>query len=401
MGIDVKYYLRSGWWSTFGEVGQAGAGLIVAVIFARWASQEVFGQFQLIVSILATVAVVSLKGLDTVLVRDVARGNEGVYAKVAGLRWRWSLISVPILLGISAYYWKNGEAGLAGTLLIAVILAPGHYVGQLWGGYYKGKKRWRSYSWMSLMRSGFSLVVVGSVIVLSGGKLIWIFLAHYALNIAINVGYLKYSLEKTDNERISEDWREYGLFLSKLGVLKVIATNIDKVLVGILISPAALAVYTIGLMVPSYVGLFVKSLLATTSPKLAGRGSLTFKELMMMFGAGIFFSGATVIAVWVLVIPLFGPAYAEARLLGYIAALAMLAHPVGVYLVNFANMTGRKNVLMTCNIVCPIIKITLLLVLGSRWQEVGFVSVYAIMALMWVIVPLTVMKIDWRNMRVA
>ena len=69
----------------------------------------------------------------------------------------------------------------------------------------------------------------------------------YALTLAVfNILWFKRSLRFVENKKEDKETIPYGWFVTKIQVLSLIVGNLDKVLIGIFIGPAQLAVYAIG-----------------------------------------------------------------------------------------------------------------------------------------------------------
>lgn len=399
--FNAAHYLKSGWWSVVSNLVQAASGLILAMLFARWASKELFGEFQLILSIMSMAAVISLKGLDTVIIRDTAQEKEGILRRSLKLRWRWGWLALPVLGGVGLYYLYIGQFQVGMALIIAGLLAPWNYLAPTWEDFAKGRQEWRAYSLFASFRSLVVLLFVVLALWLSRAQLLQVFTTYLVINLIINQSLIGYYKHRVKNDAVNEDWKTYGIFLSKLSWLKTVVANLDKVLVGIIISPAALAVYSIGLIIPNYLQLAVKGFFQTTSPRLSGRKQIYWHELAIAGAFGLVFTSITVFAVKLFLIRFFGDSYHPALKIAYIAATAMIFHPIALYLVNFANMNNRKDALVKCNLICPVIRVILLLWLGSQWHETGFALAYAIMGLVWVIVPIYLLKFNWRQLTVG
>ena len=395
--VDVMYFLRNGTWSLIGDGVQVFAGAVLAVLFARLASKEVFGQFQFILSIVSLLAVVSVKGLDVVVLRDTARGFEGVYRRAVKLRFWWSLLGIPIMLIVGWYYRWAGDGVLASAFVIGAWLMPMHYASNSWTSWLKGKKNFNLLARYTAVKSVLNTAVVMVAIVLSAGSLVVVFVSYFVGQIVMNSIAFVISRKLAKNDQVSSDWKQYSYFVSLAGLFKLVMVNIDKVLVAVLISPTALAVYTVAILIPNYFQLVVKSLFQTAAPRLSKRKYVSFNELGIIFVIGIVFTVVNLVLIRLLLVPLFGESYREALSLAYIASLGMLMHPMAQYLVNFANMSAKKRVILIGNIVAPAIKLVLFAVFVSLWKEVGFVIVYAVMAFVWVVVPLSILKIDWHR----
>ncbi len=399
--IDGRYFIRSGFWSLFSDGVLLAAGLAVATVFARIATKEDFGQFQLMLSVVGLIAVVSVKGFEAVVVRDVSRGLYGVYRRVVRRRFWWSWLATPVLLVFASYYWWQGTIAVAWGLGLAALLAPAHYTTQLWPSFYKGISEFGTLARLTTLRAGITSIVVLAAILLFRGNPLIAFGTYFITQLLINFIVVRYSLAHLSNDATSDDWLSFGHFITKTGIFKTTAANIDSVLVGVLISPAALAVYSIALVIPKYALLVVKSLFQTTLPRLSGKKTLSFHELGVTFAIGILGTLVTIVGCRLIIVPLFGAEYAEAVPLAYIASLAMVFHPLAQLLSNFSQMTTNRRVVLATNTANPIIRILLLVVLGVFWKTPGVAVAYSLASLSWVVISLLVMRVDIRRRFVA
>lgn len=397
LGIDGRYFARSGFWSVASEVVQAAMGLVLAAAFTRWSTPQVFGQFQLLMSLLAVGAAVSIKGLETVVVRDAAAGRDGVLMSAVALRWRWSLLSMPIFLGVAAYYRWRGEAPLAAGLLVAAVVAPAYYTVQLWQSFLKGKRR---FDFFSQLISGRAVAVLLAMLLLlrvAPQEPVVLFFVYAGLHAISGAAFLWVVRRRIVSSEVSADWRSYSYFLSATGLVKLIAAHVDKILVGTLYSPQVLAVYSIALILPNGVLLLLKGLFETTIPKLAMQATLPFRQLLLSVGIGAVAAAVTVAAILGFTVPLFGPAYASAIPLALIATAAVLLQPLVQLLYNFAQVRGRRRAVLLASTGTPLTKFVLLAVFAPLFREVGVAVVYGLMSVVWAVWVLAGLRIDVRR----
>jgi len=397
LGIDGKYFLQNGIWSMIADGAVAISGIVVAAVFARVGSPESFGGYQLVLSIVGVVSIVSIKGLDNVIIRDVSQKKEGVFKRAVKIRWQWSLWAMPIMLLGGGYFWQWGEENMSLIFIILAVLMPAFYVGQLWPNLYKGRKRFDRLAKMTAGRVMLVMVTMLVVIIISGGNVVAVTLTYFVSQVIANLGLLKIGWREIRNDEINKDWLNYSYFISKTGLVKAVVANIDKILIGILVSSAALAIYAVALVLPKYALIMVKSLFQTTSPKLSRRHDLTFKEVGVVLLMGVLFTGVTMILSKLLIVSVFGEQYEDALVLAYIVSLAMIFHPLAQLINNFVQMTSRRKVVLACNTFSPVTRLMLIGILGWRWQTVGFAWAYAVTSLIWVLISLSVMKIDFKK----
>ncbi len=117
------------------------SGIAISLTFAHLASKELFGQYQLILSILSLFSIFSLPGLNMAALKAVS--HDKPYAVIEAVRksFLFSLGAIPFLLAYAAYLYIRNDESLAATLLLATILFPFFYAPNTWYTYYEGKSR--------------------------------------------------------------------------------------------------------------------------------------------------------------------------------------------------------------------------------------------------------------------
>ena len=76
---DMVYVAEGSFWWLFGRILSFLAGFLTLVAFAKFASKEVFGAYQYIISMTSMIGLILLPGLDTALVRSVAKQKEKTF----------------------------------------------------------------------------------------------------------------------------------------------------------------------------------------------------------------------------------------------------------------------------------------------------------------------------------
>ena len=263
MGIDLPYFAKNGFWISIRQVIVACSSLAMIATLSRFVDPEVFGKYQLIVSLVSLVAIFSLPGMSTALVQAVAQGRDGFYLDAFGRSLRMSLVGSGLIILIGSYYFltdtKLGIAVLLMALVFPFISAFG-----LWEAYFQGRERFdiaaRNASILAIIQS---LLVCGSAILFPHQLVILIL--SYAASVGVtNVFFHRISRLSIRNDETDEQSVRFGYFMTKMGALGILSEQIDKLLVGFLLGPAQLAVYA----VISFFGLRVKDLVRPFSAML-------------------------------------------------------------------------------------------------------------------------------------
>jgi O-antigen/teichoic acid export membrane protein len=209
-----------------------------------------------------------------------------------------------------------------------------------------------------------------------------ILVAGHLVSTALITGILYiYSLKFIDNSKPDPNCIPYGYFLSLTNVAGTIASNIDKIVIGIFLGPTDLAVYTIGIALPVRIKDFFKLSLSSITPKLCqdsitGRNIVdTLKKLTLPI---ISFLLIISIIYWIFIGPLiilfFGPSYSDAIIYSKILILMIILSFPSVLLGTYAISKQKKVAIILGYHIFPFLKIFIFIIctyffgmLGAVW----------------------------------
>ena len=269
LGLDLPYFVKNGFWVFLRQGIGAVCGLALSIAFARLAAQEVFGQYQFILSVLSIVSIFSVPGLNTSLTRSVARGFDGDYKKVVRISFLWSLLGIPALFLLGGYYYLYQNHSLGIALMFSSVFFPFFYAPNTWDAFLQGKSKFDISTKYSLIQAIINSLATISIIFFFRNNLFIIMITYFVSYTFFNGYYYLISLKYVENKKKSVDTINYGWFLTKINFLGIVAANIDSILVGILLGPVNLAIYSIVSLVAIKVKDLTKSVGVLFIPKIA------------------------------------------------------------------------------------------------------------------------------------
>lgn len=359
-GFDLFYFVKNGLWVIARQGIVVACGLVLSIAFARLVSQEIFGQYQLILSVLAIVSIVSLPGLNASVLQSAARGFDGDYKEAVRTSFFFSLLGIPILLIIGAYYYFYHEAPLGIAFMAAAIFFPFFYAPNTWDSFLQGKSKFRiAFGYASTQAILNTLFTIG-IILLSRGSLLFIIFGYLISYTFFNVLFYFKSLRYVENDKAG-DTIHYGWFLTKINVLSLMADNLDKVIVGIFLGPEKLAVYFLGITLTRVIFGLSKTVTSVLLPKIAMRNTAIFRYYV---GAFIFIIPLTALIYFLLptIVPaLFSEKYASAIELSQIAILFLPFVFINLfYLSHFLYYVKNKKIIAWHTMMVAFCKILLM-----------------------------------------
>lgn len=277
-GVDLAYFVNNGFWMSMKIGVYSLSAIVFYAAFSRLASQEVFGKFQLIFTIVSMSFLFSLPGLNTSLLRSVARGFEGDYQAVVRKSFLWSMGGSVIMIVSGGFYYFMTEFDRLGIALFLIgFLFPFLYAPNTWEVFLIGKDRFRLLAFFASTQAFFLYGIVILVMYLFKDNLIAIALSYYLLQSFFNILYYYKTKKLVANDWKDKDVFPYGYFLTKVNCIEILANNIDKFLVGLLLGPEDLAIYTIISLIAIKFREILKMFTNLLFPKMA-RLSIKFSE---------------------------------------------------------------------------------------------------------------------------
>ena len=368
-----------------GYSGQMVIGIILTIALSNLLPKEAYGTYQFIISVSAIIGGITLSGMGTALMRTVARGSKGALQYAFKTQLVWS--SGIILAGgaVALYYFLNGDTRLAIAFLATGALMPFLTGFSLYRPYLEGRRLFRESTTLGMWRRPLPAIAVFITLLFTDNPIILVLT--YFLSQTVSMGLLYWLVVRKypESAQANPELLNYSKHLSVMGIVGIIASNMDKMLVFHFLGAAPVAVYTLA-QLPSTQILKMFSLAGSlVFPKFAQRNLSALRETLTHKIYVFSFATIAVVALYITLSPyifkLIFPMYQEAVFLSQILILAVLTKPFTLYAQVFA-AHGLKRAQYFTQISVAIIKLSLLLVLlplyglwGAVWTTLA-TSIY-------------------------
>ncbi len=378
---DMVYLAKGGFWLNLGQGIASVAGLGLAVAFANLLPPETYGTFKFVVSFVAILSIPTLNGMNTALVRAVARGKEGTFYPILKTKMKWGVFGALGALLLAGYYFYNDNSTLAISFLIMAGFIPFLNTLNIWMQYLQGKKNFKALAQRQSSMKVSTVAIMILALFFTQNLFIILFI-HFAANTLIRVAIMLFTLKKyPPNTKKDPPSIGYGKHLSLMGILGPIAKQLDKILIFHFLGPVPVAVYTFALRPINEIKKPLQSLGKLALPKLSQRKATELQESVPGKMLKLLLLLLPIVAIYILIAPYFYqflfPQYTEATVYSQIFALSLLLFPkflMGQTLTAHA----LKKQLYTLQITGPSFKIILLLILLPLWGIWG--AIIALMA---------------------
>ncbi len=264
---DMVYVVRGGFWLSVGQAAASFSAFFAAVAYANVLSPELYGTYKFIISLAGILAAFTLPGINSTITRAVAIGKSGSVFSGTTVRFLGSLVGLLATCCIAAYYYYNGNNTLALATLVLAVFLPFFDTFNVVGAYFHGKQDFRRDAlYSNFIRIAAVLILIGGVFLTQNlFILLGLYFGSYSiLRIIVFAFVLRREKihEESDPEAIP-----YGIHLSAMNILNLVAAQIDKVLIFHYLGAIEVAIYSIATALPEHLKSFVRNAATLAAPK--------------------------------------------------------------------------------------------------------------------------------------
>lgn len=374
---DMVYLGKGGFWLSVGQAVNSLGSLLLAVGFAHFVSQDVYGNYKFILALAGIVTAFSLTGLGTAVTRAVARGHEGSLSKAVRTHFLWSFGMIIISFGIAGYYFINQNTTLSLSLLIVGAALPAITSLSHYEAFLAGKKEFRIKTLLSIIRNLTPIALLLGTIYVTDNVVAIILIYFLSQVLVVSLLYFFTTHRFPPNKKVEVDTVRYGTHLSAMNVLHAIAMHLDKILVFHFLGAAPLAVYAFALAVPKQIGSLNRTLSILVFPKMSTKPMEELKRLIPPKALLLFFLSAILALIYIFAAPyiykILFPTYIEAVIYSQIYALTFLLFPAMLFEESLkANKQTRS--LYIAKTVIPVFRISILILLTPLYGITGVIA---------------------------
>jgi O-antigen/teichoic acid export membrane protein len=385
---DINYVLKGSFWWIFGRTISFFASFLVLFFFSRFASKEVYGAYQYIISLCAIFSILTLPGLDTALVRAIAQKKEKTFFLCEKEKLKFGIVLFFILFLISGYYFfkKNFELGFG--FLWAGIFLPLLALFSLYVDVWQGRERFdlqNKYFAIHNLLASFIFVVI---LIFKPTVIFSVFAFYFSFVFATFLFWLKTRKEINRNSEEDKEVISFGKHLTLIYFPQSLSQQLDYVLLWHFAGPKAVAIYTFSLRVIERIGELIPfSTLAL--PKMSQKDISKIKKNIFEKFLKLFPIAILIFLTYYFFAPIlykiFFPKYIESIFYSRIFAIFLLISPfwfLGTALV----AAQKKKELYIINFVSQGLKILLYLILipflGIWGGVISVLSFYFVFSLL-------------------
>jgi len=274
---QAKEHMSNIFWSNLNQGLFTLSGLVISMIFVRFAGKELFGQYLFVHAIFGLFSIISIPGAATVIFRTTAQGYDGVYQKATTFRFLWSLLGIPLVV-ITGFFFYLFRAKTLGICLIAcAFFFPFETSLQNWMVFLKGRSDFKKLTINNSIKLLVKLTSIIAVILFSKNVIV-ILVAYYLVEGGFNVFYYLRTLHLSRSNELDPAWKRQSYALTIMDLSGVIFGRVDILLIGTVLQFGQVAIYGLAM---KFVDIFLMVIRNTTDvilPKLYKSEKITIRH---------------------------------------------------------------------------------------------------------------------------
>ncbi len=373
---DMVYLASGGFWLTLNQAVATLSGILLAIAFANLLPRETYGNYRYILSLISILAIPTLSGINTAVIRAVARGREACFIPALKTKLIWSLIGSLASLGLAEYYLIIENRTLAISFLIVALFLPLMYPFMLYGALWKGRKRFDRNTKYNIVIQVLSTSALVATLLLT--KNLFLILLVYFLSFTIlRLFFLIFSLKKQPlNKKSDPKAISYGKHLSLIGVFHTIANQAAPIVLWHSMGASSLAIYSFAILVPQQLKNLFTNVFPIALPKFSEQKKSEIKATLLKKIIKLYFVLIPLIILYLFLAPfiykVFFPQYLDSIFYSQIFSLTIIFIPqtlLGIYF----QAQKQKKTLYILSIFSPVMTITALLIFVPIWGLGGAV----------------------------
>ncbi|NPA44139.1 MAG: oligosaccharide flippase family protein [Chlorobi bacterium] len=372
LGFDLPYFVENGFWVLLAQFVNLTASLVMSVVFARYLSKEIFGEYQLLLSFLGILAIISYSGLNTSIVRSVAKGFDYSYVKAVNFSFKKSLLAIPIFLALSFWYYYQENQELSIVLIVAGLMFSFIYAHNKWAAYNKGKAKFELVAKQQILQNITLNVLLIFAAVFFSENLFAITGIYLVVNAGFNTFWHFQTKKEITNKKVDDDCIPYGKYLTKMSLFSIFISYFDKIIIGI-IDVKILAIYAIALKLFDVIKQIIKSFYSISFPKFAQKKiKIERYKILIIMLIGVLFTVVLYFVSKPVIIYFYTDKYAEVvdifRKLIFVLPLIF----VSPLFANKARAQKDKQRIVLANIFAPVLAVILSIIVFIITENIEY-----------------------------
>ncbi len=272
---DMIFLARGGFWLVLGQVISTISGFLFAIAFANLLPKETYGSYKYLLSLFALLAIPTLSGIDTAMIKAVAQGSSGTILSAIKTKIKWGLLGSLLALAVAYYYNLIGQGEISLGLLLMAVFLPFTDPLALYQTYYTGNKDFITLSKNSSLIRIITVSIMLVALYLTQNLIL--LLIAFLLPLTLLRLYYFLQVKRNLNGKIDVESIKFGKHLSIINIIAAVINQIDKIIIFHYLGAVQLAVYSLATTPPEQIKGVLKHIETISLAKFANRSLVEIK----------------------------------------------------------------------------------------------------------------------------
>jgi len=251
INLDLHFFVKGGFYTAIQQGIAILTGIAITLVFSRYTSKHLFGQYNFIIAFLKIGIIFSLSGVHTAVTLATIKGYKKALLQTPRIRMQSSLIGSIVLFASGLYYLFQHQPLVGQSLLVLALFFPLLYSFNAYPSFLRAERKFKKSALFSAVTLLFNAILIISALMLTKNIIL--------ISLAYLVGYALphfYFFQKTKKlipfkGKKDPDFKKFSVFITLTKALSFLSLHLDKIILGALLGYKQLAVYTIA-QIPSW-----------------------------------------------------------------------------------------------------------------------------------------------------
>lgn len=307
VGLDIMYYIKNAPFLITITLISTLFGLISSMALARITSQESYGTYIYVLTVLSLLSIFSITGMNTAIQRAASRSNDKILTEGTKSRFKWSLLGSIVIFAISMYYFYSGNIILGKCFLFSTFIFPFYASFDSFLYFFMGKMKFNLYTLNKSILLIFPVIMILVILTITN-DILWIIVVYLSSYTIIQL-YLWNRTLKTEklNDKLDNEEIKYGKVLTLQGLIPTIVNQLDTIVIGNFLSLSQLAIFSIAVYVQNFAQTPRGILMDLIFPKIARMDNHSSTKIVLEKVKYVLIISIIISAIFAVIIPFIIP----------------------------------------------------------------------------------------------
>ena len=399
---DFNYVMSFGKFKLLYQILFVILGFFTTYIFANSTSSNFYGTYLFIISSISFFTFFSFAGFNQSLTQSVANGYDYFLITAMKKVFKYSLLGSLAIFLFTIYYALNIEYNLIVIICLTIggIFFPTSASLVQYQPFLNGKGKFKQDLIYRLSNLFLTYCLIFLLVLLTKNFILHFLILNGVLttsNFFFTKSCKKSIENKEKNLKLDYEASKYSIFLTKYGILALIYTNLNYVIIGIIYSPSKLAYYSIGIQLILYVVNFSKPLFSVLLTKYSQEDSKLSKKFIFIVIVGSLILFLLINISLPIYLQILFPTYIESVNYGKLYSLILLIVPINIVFGYYFRGKVKKKIIRNAMFIPDMLGLIILIPIMILFEIYGLILVEILRHLgRFIIYLLNIKKFEFR-----